>query len=66
MRLPMEQCSAKKRSLIGSERFVYFATSRCHRALGDVITRSGTALAADVAEVRDAVEGGVDAGREQR
>jgi hypothetical protein len=65
--LPMEQYSAEERSLIGSERFVYFfgylplplCKGRCNHAEGD-------ALAGDVAKMRDAVEGGVDADREQR
>ena len=67
VRLLMEQYSAEERSLIGSERFVYFfgdlplppGKGRCNHAEGD-------ALAGDAAKVRNAVEGGVDAGREQR
>jgi len=67
VRLLMEQYSAEERSLIGSERCVYLfgdlplppGIGRCNHAEGD-------ALAGDAAEVRDAVEGGVDAGREQR
>jgi hypothetical protein len=66
-RLLMEQYSTEERSLIGSERFVYFfgnlplppGSGRRNHAERD-------ALAGDVAEVRDAVEGGVDGGREQR
>jgi hypothetical protein len=67
MRLLMEQYSAEERSLIGSERFIYFfgnlplppGDGRCNHVEGD-------ALADDAAKVRDAVEGGVNAGREQR
>jgi hypothetical protein len=63
----MEQYSTEERSLIGSERFVYFfgnlplppGIEPCNHAERD-------ALADDAAKVRDAVEGGVDAGREQR
>jgi hypothetical protein len=66
-RLLMEQNSAEKRSLIGSERCVYLlcdlplppGIGRCNHAERD-------ALAGDAAKVRDAVEGGIDAGREQR
>jgi hypothetical protein len=66
VRLLMEQYSAKKRSLMGSERCVYLfcnlplppGKSRSHHAERD-------ALIGDAAEMRDAVEGGVDAGREQ-
>jgi hypothetical protein len=65
--LPMEQYSAEERGLIGSERFVYFFGNR---PLPPGIGRSNhaerDALAGDVAKMRDAVEGGVDAGREQR
>jgi hypothetical protein len=65
--LLMEQYSAEERSLIGSERCVYLfgdlplppGKSRCKHAERD-------ALAGDVAKVRDSVEGGVNAGREQR
>jgi hypothetical protein len=67
VRLLMEQYSAEERSLIGSERFIYFfgnlplppGDGRCNHVEGD-------ALADDAAKVRDAVEGGVNAGREQR
>jgi len=67
VRFLMEQYGPEERSLIGSERFVYF--------LGDLPLPSGItrgnhaerdALTGDAAEVRDAVEGGVDACREQR
>jgi hypothetical protein len=62
----MEQHSAEERSLIGSERRVYLfrdlplppGMGRCNDAEGD-------APAGDAAELRDAVEGGVNAGREQ-
>jgi hypothetical protein len=62
-----EQDRPEERSLVGSERFVYFfgnlslpsGMGRCNHAERD-------ALAGDAAEVRDAVEGGVNAGREQR
>jgi hypothetical protein len=65
--LLMEQYSAEERRLIGSERFIYFfgdlplppGIGRCNHAKGD-------ALASDTAEVRDAVEGRIDAGREER
>ena len=67
VRLLMEQYSAEERSLIGSERFVYFfgnlplppCKGRGNHAEGNV-------LADDAAKVRDAVEGGVDADRKQR
>jgi hypothetical protein len=67
VRLLMEQYSAEERSLIGSERCVYLfgdlplppGKGRCNHAERDM-------LAGDAAEMRDAVEGGVDAGREQR
>ena len=67
VRLLMEQYSAEERSLIGSERFVYFfgnlplppGIGRCNHA-------ERNALAGDAAKVRNAIEGGVDAGREQR
>lgn len=67
VRLLMEQYSTGERSLIGSERFVYFlgnlplppGIGRCNYAEGD-------ALAGDAAEVRDPVEGCVDADRKQR
>jgi hypothetical protein len=67
VRLLIEQYGTEERSLIGSERFVSFfgnlllppGIGRCNHAERD-------ALAGDAAEVRDAVEGGVDAGREQR
>jgi hypothetical protein len=64
VRLLMEQYSAEKRSVIGSERFGHFfdnlplppSIGRCSHAEGE-------ALAGDAAKVRDAVEGGVDASR---
>jgi hypothetical protein len=67
VRLLMEQHSAEERSLIGSERCIYLfgdlplppGKGRCNHAKGD-------ALAGDAAKVRDTVEGGIDAGREQR
>jgi hypothetical protein len=67
VRLLMEQYSTEERSLIGSERFVYFfgnlplppGIGRCNHA-------ERNALAGDVAEMRDAVKGGVNTGREQR
>jgi hypothetical protein len=67
LRLLMEQYSAEEGRLIGSERFVYFfgdlplppGKGRCNHAEGD-------ALAGVAAKVRNAVEGGVDAGRKQR
>jgi hypothetical protein len=63
MRLLTEQHSTKERSSIGSERFIYFfgnlplppGEGRCNHA-------ERNALASDAAEVRDAVEGRVDAG----
>jgi hypothetical protein len=67
VRLLMEQYSAEERSLIGSERCIYF--------FGDLLLplRKGRrnhaerdALAGDATKVRDAVEGGVNAGGEQR
>jgi hypothetical protein len=67
VRLLMEQYSTEERSLIGSERLVYFfgdfplppGKGRCNHA-------ERNALAGDAAKVRNAVEAGVDAGREQR
>jgi hypothetical protein len=67
MRLLMEQHSTEERSLIGSERCVYFfgdlplppGEGRCNYA-------EGYTLADDAAKMRDAVEGGVNAGREKR
>jgi hypothetical protein len=65
--LLMEQYSAEKRPLIGSKRCIYF--------FGDLLLplREGRrnhaqrdAPSVDATKVRDAVEGGVDAGREQR
>jgi hypothetical protein len=66
VRLLMEQYSTEERSLIGSEWLVYFfgdlplppGIGRCNHAEWD-------ALADDAAKVRDAVEGGVNAGGEQ-
>ena len=66
VRLLMEEYSTEERGLIGSERLVYFfgnlplspGIRRCNHAERD-------ALAGDMAKVRDAVESGVDAGREQ-
>jgi hypothetical protein len=67
VRLLMEQYSAEERSLIGSERCVY--------RFGDLLLPLGPgrrnyaerkALAGDAAKVRDAVEGGVYTGGEQR
>jgi hypothetical protein len=63
----MQQYSAEERSLIGSERRIYFfgdlllplGRGRCNHADGD-------ALAGDAAEVRDTVEGGVYTSGEQR
>jgi hypothetical protein len=65
--LLVEQYSTEERSLIRSERFVYFfgnlplppGIGRCNQA-------ERNALTGDVAKVRDAVEGGVNASREQR
>jgi hypothetical protein len=65
--LLMEQYSTEERSLIGSERLVYFfgnlplppGIGRCNHA-------EWNALAGDTAKVGDAVEGSVNAGREQR
>jgi hypothetical protein len=63
VRLLMEQYGAEERSLIGGERCVYL--------FGDLLLPQGpgrcnhterNALASDAAKVRDAVEGGVDAG----
>jgi hypothetical protein len=67
VRLLMEYYSAEERSLMGSERCVYLFSDlalppgkrRCNHAERD-------ALAGDAAKVWDAVEGGVDASREQR
>jgi hypothetical protein len=67
VRLLMEQYSAEEGSLIGGERFVYFfgdlplppGKGGCNHA-------KGNGLACDAAKVRDAVEGGVNAGSEQR
>jgi hypothetical protein len=64
----MEQYSTEERSLIGSERFVYFfgnlplppGIEPCNHAERDTLADDAAA------KVRDAVEGGVDAGREQR
>jgi hypothetical protein len=66
LRLLMEQYRAEERSLIGSERCIYLfgdlplppGKGRCDHAKRD-------ALAGDAPKVRDAVECGVDAGREQ-
>jgi hypothetical protein len=62
----MEQHRAKERSLIGNERFIYFfgdlplppGERRCDHPKWDT-------LAGDAAKVRDAVERGVNADREQ-
>jgi hypothetical protein len=67
VRLLMEQHSTEERSLIGGERCIYLfgdlplppGKGRCNHAKRDP-------LAGDVAKMRDAVEGGVNAGREQR
>src|SRR5258707_9309838 len=67
VRLLMEQYSTEERSLIGSERCIYFfgdlllplGKGRCNHAEGD-------ALAGDATKVRDPVEGCVDTGRKQR
>jgi hypothetical protein len=67
VRLLMEQYSPEERSLIGGEWCIYFfgdlllppGMGRCNHAERD-------APAGDVSKVRDAVEGGVDAGRKQR
>ena len=67
VRLLMEQYSTEERSLIGSERCVYFfgdlplplGTGRCNHA-------ERNALAGDAAKVRDAVKRCVDTGGEQR
>ena len=67
IRLLMEQYSAEERSLIWSERRIYFfgdlllplGKGRCNHAEGD-------ALVGDATKVRDAVEGGVNTGGEQR
>jgi hypothetical protein len=67
VRLLMKQYSAEERSLIGSERCIYF--------FGDLPLPPGKrrgnyaewdALAGDAAKVRDAIESGIDTGREQR
>jgi hypothetical protein len=66
-RLLMEQYSTEEGSLIGSERCIDLfgdlplspGKGRCNHAKGD-------ALAGDAAKVGDAVEGSVNAGREQR
>jgi hypothetical protein len=67
VRFLMEQYSAEERSLIGSERFVYFfgnlplppGVGRCNHAEWDPLT-------SDRAKMRDAVEGRVYTGRERR
>jgi hypothetical protein len=67
VRLLMEQYSAEEGSLIGSETFIHFfgnlplppGKGRCNHAERD-------ALADDTAKMRNAVEGSVNAGREQR
>jgi hypothetical protein len=67
VRLLMEQYSPEERSLIGSERCIYL--------FGDLPLPPGkrrcnyterNARTGDAAKVRDAVEGRIDAGREQR
>jgi hypothetical protein len=67
LHLLMKQYGTEERSLIGSERCAYLfgdlplppGKGRCNDAKGD-------ALAGDAAEVWNAVEGSVNAGREQR
>ena len=67
VRLLMEQYSTEERSPMGSERCVYLfcdlplppGMGRCNHAKRD-------ALAADATKMRNAVEGGVNAGIEQR
>jgi hypothetical protein len=67
VRLLMEQYSTEERCLIGCERFVYFfGNLPLPPGVGRRNHAERDALAADVAEMRDAIEGGVDAGREQR
>jgi hypothetical protein len=66
LRLLMEQHRAEERSLIGNERFIYFfgdlplppGERRCDHPKWDALT-------GDAAKVRDAVERGVNADREQ-
>jgi hypothetical protein len=66
VRLLMEQYSTKERSLIGSKRFVYFfGNLPLPPGIGRSNQAERDALAGDAAKVRDAVEGGVNAGREQ-
>jgi hypothetical protein len=65
VRVLMEQYGTEERSLIGSERCIYLfgdlplppGKGRCNDTKGD-------ALAGDAAKVRDAIQGGVNAGGE--
>jgi hypothetical protein len=67
VRLLMEQYSTKERSLIGSERFVYFfGNLPLPPGIGRGNHAERDALAGDAAKVRDAVEGSINASREQR
>jgi hypothetical protein len=63
----MEQYSAEERSLIGSEMCVYlFGDLPLPPGIGRWNHPKGDAPTGDAAKVRDAVECGVDAGREER
>jgi hypothetical protein len=67
VRLLMEQYSTKERSLIGGERFVdFFGDLPLPPGIGRGNHAERDALAGDAAKVRDAVEGSVNASREQR
>jgi hypothetical protein len=67
VRLLMEQYSAEERSLIGSERCVYlFGDLPLPPGIGRWNHAKRDAPAGDAAKMRDAVECGVDADREQR
>jgi hypothetical protein len=63
----MEQYSSEEGGLIGSERVVYFfGNLLLPPGIGRCDDAERNTLAGDAAEVRDAVKGGVNAGREQR
>jgi hypothetical protein len=67
LRVLMEQHSTEERSLMGSERGVYlFCNLPLPPGIGRCNNAERYALAGDAAEVRDAVECCIDAGREQR
>jgi hypothetical protein len=67
VRLLMEKYCTEERSFIRSERFIYgFGNLPLPPGIGRCNHAKWNALAVDTAKVRDAVEGGVDTGREQR